>query len=92
MTENIKNEIKAIRKFKKQSRDLSYDQISKMVNEEISKLGEDSTFADLREIDKKLGLPSGTAFEATGFSDYFVFNEITEGLKPPRLKNRKERV
>ena len=78
MTENIKNEIKAIRKFKKQSRDLSYDQISKIVNEEISKLGEDSTFADLREIDKKLGLPSGTAFEAAGFSDYFAFNEITE--------------
>jgi hypothetical protein len=78
MTKNIKNEIKSLGKCKKPSRDLSYDQISKMVNEEISKLGEDSTFADLRKIDKKLGLPSGTSFEAAGFSDYFAFNETTE--------------
>ena len=77
MTKNIKNEIKSIGKLKKPSRDLSYDQISKMVNEEISKLGEDFTFADLRKIDKKLGLPSGTSIEAAGFSDYFAFNETT---------------
>ena len=78
MTKNIKNEIKSLGKFKKPSRDLSYDQISKMVNEEISRLGEDATSADLRGIDKKLGLPSGTSFESTGFSDYFAFEETGE--------------
>jgi len=50
-----------------------YDEISKRVNEEISKLGEDATFADLAGIDKKLGLPRGTAFEMGGFADWFVY-------------------
>jgi len=75
MTENIEAEIEAIRQFKKPYRDLSYDQICELVNEEISKLGEDCTGADLREIDKKLGLPRGTSFEAGGFSDYLAFEE-----------------
>jgi hypothetical protein len=75
MTENIEAEIEAIRQFKKPYRDLSYDQICEMVNLEISKLGEDCTGADLREIDKKLGLPRGTSFEMGGFSDYLAFEE-----------------
>jgi hypothetical protein len=50
-----------------------YDAISKRVNEEIAKLGEDATFADLAGIDRKLRLPRGTSFEMSGFADYFEF-------------------
>jgi hypothetical protein len=45
------------------------------VNEEIEKLGEGATFAKLRVIEKKLGLPRGTAFEMSGFTDYFEAND-----------------
>ena len=48
----------------------TYDEISKRVNEEISKLGKSGTFADLAKIDKKLGLPRGTSWEMGGFDDY----------------------
>jgi hypothetical protein len=78
MTEDIETEIESLRKLKKPYRDLSYDQICEMVNLEISKFGEDYTAGDLREIDKKLGLPRGTSFEAGGFSDYFAFEETGE--------------
>jgi hypothetical protein len=37
-----------------------YDETAKLVNEEISKLGDTGTFADLAGIDKKLGLTKGT--------------------------------
>ena len=53
----------------------TYDEISKRVNEEISKLGKDGTFADLQEINKKLGLPRGTSWEMGGFADYFAFED-----------------
>jgi hypothetical protein len=49
-----------------------YDTTAKLVNEEISKLGDAGTFADLKTIDEKLGLPKGTSFEMAGFSDYFA--------------------
>ena len=75
MTEDIEAEIESLRKLKKPYRDLSYDQICEMVNLEISKLGENYTTGDLRGIDKKLGFPRGTSFEAGGFSDYFAFVE-----------------
>jgi len=75
MTENIEAEIEPLRKLKKPYRELSYDQICGLVNLEISKFGEDCTGADLRGIDKKLGLPRGTSFEADGFSDYLTFEE-----------------
>ena len=47
----------------------TYDEISKRVNEEISKLGKGGTFADLAKIDKELGLPKGTSWEMGGFAD-----------------------
>ncbi len=50
-----------------------YDTTAKLVNEEISKLGDAGTFADLAGIDKKLGLPKGTSWEMGGFADYFEF-------------------
>ena len=75
MTEDIETEIESLRNLKKPYRDLSYDQICEMVNLEILKLGEDFTVGDLRQIDKKLGFPRGTSFEAGGFSDYFAFVE-----------------
>ena len=45
------------------------------MNESIAELGDDATFADLAKIDRKLGLPRGTAFEMVGFADYFAFGE-----------------
>ena len=52
-----------------------YDETAKLVNEEIAKLGDAGTFADLAGIDKKLGLPKGTSWEMGGFADYFAFEE-----------------
>ena len=52
-----------------------YDATAKKVNEEISKLGDTGTFADLAGIDRKLGLPKGTSFEMGGYADYFAFEE-----------------
>jgi hypothetical protein len=43
-----------------------YDATAKKVNEEIAKLGDTGTFADLAGIDKKLGLPKGTSWEMGG--------------------------
>ena len=53
----------------------TYDEISKRVNEEISKLGKNRTFADLVKIDKGLGLPKGTSWEMGGFADYYAFED-----------------
>ena len=44
------------------------------MNEEIKIIGENVTFAELRGIDRKLGLPIGTAFEMGGFKDNFEFD------------------
>jgi hypothetical protein len=49
-----------------------YDATAKKVNEEISKLGDTGTFADLKTIDKKLGLPKGTSWEMGGYADWFA--------------------
>ena len=49
-----------------------YDATAKKVNEEISKLGDTGTFADLAGIDKKLGLPKGTSWEMSGMADWFA--------------------
>ena len=51
------------------------DEISKRVNLEIDALGDDGTFADLKLIDKKLGLPRGTSFEMGGYADWEAFVE-----------------
>ena len=53
----------------------TYDEIVKKVNEEISKLGDTGTFADLKGIDTKLRLPRGTSFDMGGYADYFEFVE-----------------
>ena len=53
----------------------TYDEISKRVNEKISKLGKSGTFADLAKIDKKLELPKGTSWEMGGFADYYAFED-----------------
>ena len=53
----------------------TYDEISKRVNEKISKLGKSGTYADLAKIDKELGLPRGTSWEMGGFADYFAFED-----------------
>ena len=69
----IENEIETLQSFSKPLRNDGYDEIAKRVNEEIAALGDDGTFADLKLIDKKLGLPRGTSFEMGGYADYFAF-------------------
>ena len=78
-----KSEKKRIRKelvkqYQKDNPPEGYDEIAKRVNEEIAALGDDGTFADLKLIDKKLGLPRGTSFEMGGYADYFAFEEKGE--------------
>ena len=51
----------------------SYDELCAKVNDEIRKLSDTGTFADLKGIDKKLRLPRGTSFEMGGYADYFTF-------------------
>ena len=72
-----KSERKRVRKelvqqYQKDNPPEGYDAISKRVNDEIAKLGKGGTFADLKTIDDKLGLPRGTSFEMGGYSDYFA--------------------
>ena len=69
----IENEIETLKGFLKPLRNAGYDEIAKKVNDEIAALGDDGTFADLKLIDKKLGLPRGTSFEMGGYADYFAF-------------------
>ena len=71
----IENEIETLKGFSKPLRDAGYDEISKRVNLEIAALGDDGTFADLKLIDKKLGLPRGTSFEMGGYADWEAFVE-----------------
>ena len=78
MTDDIENEIDALRKLGNPTKKLTYDQISKLVNTELSKLERDFTSADLREIDLKLGLPNGTSFEVSGMSDFLQFGSGRE--------------
>ena len=74
----IKDETNFLRRLSKPLRNACYDEIAKRVNEEIAALGDDGTFADLKLIDKKLGLPRGTSFEMGGYADYFAFEEKGE--------------
>jgi hypothetical protein len=71
----IEDETDFLRGFSKPLRNAGYDEIAKKVNEEIAALGDDGTFADLKLIDKKLGLPRGSSFEMGGFADYFAFED-----------------
>ena len=58
---------------KHQGMNNEYDEISKLVNDEIALLGDDAKFADLKPIDKKFHLTRGTSFDAGGYADYFAF-------------------
>ena len=69
----LDEEISILRSWKRMSG--GYDATAKLVNEEIAKLGDAGTFADLAGIDKKLGLPKGTSWEMGGYADYFAFEE-----------------
>ena len=60
-----------VKQYQKDNPPEGYDAISKRVNDEIAALGDGGTFADLKLIDQKLGLPRGTSFEMGGYSDYF---------------------
>ena len=71
----IEDETNFLRGLSKPLRNAGYDEIAKRVNEEIAALGDDGTFADLKTIDKKLGLSRGTSFEMGGYADYFAFEE-----------------
>jgi hypothetical protein len=64
-----------VKQYQKDNPPEGYDAISKRVNDEIAKLGKGGTFADLAEIDNKLGLPRGTSWEIGGFADYYAFED-----------------
>jgi len=77
---SAKSERKRVRKemvatYRQSNPREGYDEISKRVNNAIAKLGDTGTFADLKEIDKKLRLPRGTSWEMSGYADYFAFVE-----------------
>tara|TARA_E500000331_G_scaffold323048_1_gene338357 strand:+ start:405 stop:644 length:240 start_codon:yes stop_codon:yes gene_type:complete len=57
----IEDEIETLKGFSKPLRNAGYDEIAKRVNEEIATLGDAGTFADLKLIDQRLGLPRGTS-------------------------------
>jgi len=67
-----------VKQYQKDNPPEGYDEIAKRVNEEIAALGDAGTFADLKEIDEKLGLPRGSSFEMGGYADYFAFEETDE--------------
>ena len=69
----VEEEISILRSWRRMPD--GYDVTAKLVNEEIAKLGDAGTFADLAEIDKKLGLPKGTSFEMGGYADFYAFEE-----------------
>ena len=69
----VDEEISILRSWKRMSG--GYDATAKLVNEEIAKLGDAGTFADLAGIDKKLGLPKGSSWEMGGYADYYAFEE-----------------
>ena len=75
----IEDETDFLRGLSKPLRNAGYDEIAKKVNDEIAALGDAGTFADLKTIDKKLGLSRGTSFEMGGYADYFAFEE-TNGV------------
>ena len=52
-----------------------YDATAKKVNAKIAELGDTGTFADLKTIDEKLGLPKGTSFEMGGYADWYAFED-----------------
>ena len=74
----IENEIETLKGFSKPLRNAGYDEIAKKVNEEIAALGDAGTFADLKLIDQRLGLPRGTSFEMGGYADWEAFEETDE--------------
>ena len=58
-------------KMKKQT----FDDIIQLVNEELQQIKK-ITFSSLRKIDRKLGLPTGTALDATGWKDMLDFQLV----------------
>jgi hypothetical protein len=50
----------------------TYDEIIQLVNEELQQT-ETITFSTFRLLDKKLSLPRGTAFDASGWKDSLDF-------------------
>ena len=64
-----------VKQYQKDNPPEGYEAIAKRVNEEIAALGDAGTFADLKTIDKKLGLFRGTSWEMGGYADYFAFED-----------------
>ena len=73
MTDDIEKEIDALRKLRQPNKELSYHQISKLVNTKLSKLERDFTSVGLREIDQKMGFPTGSSWVVSGMSDFLQF-------------------
>jgi len=50
----------------------TYDEIIRLVNAELQQI-EKITFSSLLQLDRKLGLPKGTALDASGWKDSLDF-------------------
>ena len=59
---------------KENMKNKSYDEIAQMVNEEIWKTEQNVSFKLFRELDKKFSLPSGSAYEMSGWADALQFD------------------
>ena len=56
----------------------SYDELIDVVSKKMEEHKDDNTFGIFSKIDRELLASSGTAFEASGYADYFdwvVFND-----------------
>ena len=51
----------------------SYDELIAVVSEKMEEHKDDNTFGVFSKIDKELNASSGTAFEASGYADYFNY-------------------
>ena len=69
----IKNEFESLNGCSKPSQNAGYNDITKLVNEEIDALGDEGSCADPKLIDKKLGLSRGTSFVMGGYAGCFSF-------------------
>ena len=72
----IENKNESFKSFLKPQRNVGYDEIAKRVNKEIVVLGDDGDLADIKLIDKKIGLPKGSCFDIRKYVNYFAFAGI----------------
>ena len=72
----IENKNEPFKSFLKPQRNVGYDEIAKRVNKEIVVLGDDGDLADIKLINKKIGLSKGSCFDIRKYVNYFAIAGI----------------